>query len=214
MTYRDERAALSQRISDLESRLDGIRRARSHLTLLADEEAEALAELDSLRRRSALTSDEIRYRLPMLQRIEIASPCKVSWDSMKGDAKVRFCGACEMNVYNLSAMDTAEAELFLGARSGRTCVRLFRRDDGTVMTRDCPVALKRRNRRRLAAAIVVSAGVATALMASLVSWRQSREIDPKPCVQVAPAQHSPTLEMGDVAPARPAAFQGQMSYQQ
>jgi hypothetical protein len=40
----------------------------------------------------------------LLDRIRIASPCKVSWDEMAGDDRVRFCGHCAKDVYDLSAL--------------------------------------------------------------------------------------------------------------
>src|SRR5947208_17157312 len=85
-----------------------------------------------------------------LDLIEVASPCPASWDEMVGDDRVRFCRQCKLNVYNLSEMGREEAEAFIRdhtagqASSGnqtRTCVRLFRREDGTVMTRDCLVGM-------------------------------------------------------------------------
>jgi hypothetical protein len=82
-----------------------------------------------------------------LRKIAIASPCQASWDDMEGDERVRQCGLCRMNVYNLSAMSHADMEELVEATEGRRCVRFFLRPDGTVLTRDCPVgwaALKRR----------------------------------------------------------------------
>ena len=66
---------------------------------------------------------------------------------MSGDDKVRFCGLCNLNVYNISAMTGAEAEQLIVRTEGRLCAKLYRRTDGTIITADCPVgwrALKRR----------------------------------------------------------------------
>ena len=49
MTYRDDRAALTQHLADLEARLAGIRGARASLTTLDLEEKTVVAELDTLR---------------------------------------------------------------------------------------------------------------------------------------------------------------------
>ena len=46
-----------------------------------------------------------------LRNVKVASPCPADWDRMIGDERVRFCGQCELNVYNLSAMSEAPAEL-------------------------------------------------------------------------------------------------------
>lgn len=83
--------------------------------------------------------------LPVLSGIKIASPCSMDWEQMSGDEQVRFCGACELHVYNLSGMTQAEAEALVMEREGkqRLCVRFYRRTDGTVLTRDCPVGLAR-----------------------------------------------------------------------
>lgn len=74
-----------------------------------------------------------------LRQVRVASPCKANWDLMKGDDRVRHCGQCDHNVFNLSALSTQEAEALLLEREGRLCVRYFQRSDGTVMTADCPV---------------------------------------------------------------------------
>lgn len=82
-----------------------------------------------------------------LENIRIASHCRSDWDQMYGDDRRRFCGECQMNVYNLSEMSRGEAESFLLNAEGRLCVRYYRRRDGSVITKDCPVgwrALKRR----------------------------------------------------------------------
>ena len=73
-----------------------------------------------------------------LHRIEIPSPCTASWEAMQGDDRVRHCGSCNKNVYNLSAMPEQEAaDLLAGNTDGNLCVRFYRRADGTVLTSDC-----------------------------------------------------------------------------
>jgi hypothetical protein len=100
--------------------------------------------------------------------VRIASPCKASWDDMVGDDRVRFCGQCSKNVYNLSALSRDAAEALLreaGARNAANgdgmCVRLYRRADGTVLTADCPDGA-RRKRRRLALFSAVGGGLMAA----------------------------------------------------
>ena len=61
---------------------------------------------------------------------------------MIGDERVRFCGQCELNVYNLSAMTKAQAENLIVRTEGRLCVRFYRRPDGSILTQDCPVGLR------------------------------------------------------------------------
>ncbi len=79
--------------------------------------------------------------------IKIASPCNENWNEMFGDQQTRFCGNCEMNVYNISEMSRKEAERLIYKQEGRLCVRLYRRHDGTIITKDCPVGLKALKRR-------------------------------------------------------------------
>jgi hypothetical protein len=82
-----------------------------------------------------------------LSNVKIASPCKANWDEMVGDDKKRFCGECKLNVFNLSGMSKVEAESLIMNTEGRLCVRFYKRTDGTVLTKDCPVgwqAIKRR----------------------------------------------------------------------
>jgi hypothetical protein len=77
-------------------------------------------------------------RINALHRIDIPSPCTASWDQMTGNDRVRHCGDCNKNVFNLSAMREAEAAALLAASGdGELCVRFYRRQDGTVMTSDC-----------------------------------------------------------------------------
>lgn len=62
---------------------------------------------------------------------------------MDGDDHVRFCRECNRNVYNLTAMTEREAKRVVEEREGRLCVRFYQRQDGTVLTSDCPVGGKR-----------------------------------------------------------------------
>ncbi len=91
-----------------------------------------------------------------LDRIQVAAPCPAKWEAMTGDERSRHCEQCDLRVYNVSGMKRAEAEAFVNAAEGRTCVRFFRRADGTILTDDCPVGLAARAKRtvRRAAAFV------------------------------------------------------------
>ncbi|HEV8139202.1 MAG TPA: carboxypeptidase-like regulatory domain-containing protein, partial [Pyrinomonadaceae bacterium] len=96
-----------------------------------------------------------------LDQIRVASPCPVSWEQMTGDNRVRFCNECHLNVYNFAELTRTEAEDLLRTTEGSVCGRLYRRADGTLITKDCPVGL-RAVRRRLKR-------VAGALFATLIS---------------------------------------------
>jgi hypothetical protein len=83
---------------------------------------------------------------------------------MDGDERVRFCRQCGLHVYNLAEMTRAEAESLVARTEGRLCARLYRRADGTVLTKDCPKGLRAvRLRARRAA------GAAFAAVLSLVA---------------------------------------------
>jgi hypothetical protein len=101
--------------------------------------------------------------LSALDQITIASPCPANWVEMAGDDRTRFCSQCKLHIYDLSAMSRSEAEAFVREREGRTCVRYFRRQDGTVLTRDCPVGL-RAVRQRFTRAVAALAGMCLALI--------------------------------------------------
>jgi hypothetical protein len=97
--------------------------------------------------------------ISLLDRVRIASPCSVPWASMSGDAKVRHCGQCQHNVYNVVEMKRGEAEALIREREGdRVCLRLHQRRDGTVITKDCPIGLAAA-RKRLAWLVLGTAAV-------------------------------------------------------
>ena len=102
-----------------------------------------------------------------LDNIHVASPCPANWNEMYGNERKRFCGDCKLNVYNLSDMTRQEAENLLLNSEGRLCVRFFRRADGTVLTKNCPVgwqSAKRRISRVATAAFSVFAGLFTGVL--------------------------------------------------
>lgn len=72
-----------------------------------------------------------------LDLIEVPTPCPVPWDAMQGDSRVRHCGQCRKNVYQLAELTRNEAEALIMGAEGEVCVQLYRRADGTVVTRDC-----------------------------------------------------------------------------
>jgi hypothetical protein len=82
-----------------------------------------------------------------LDEIQVASPCSVSWDAMRGDERVRHCDQCRLNVFNIAGMPRADALELVRKAEGRTCVRIFRRKDGTVLTADCPVGVRKLRRK-------------------------------------------------------------------
>ena len=104
-----------------------------------------------------------KYTNP-LENLKVASPCSQDWDEMIGTERKRYCGECKLNVYNLSGMTRAEAENLVMNAEGRLCVRFFKREDGTVLTQDCPVGWKAIKKR-----VSVAATAFASLVFSLIS---------------------------------------------
>ena len=98
-----------------------------------------------------------------LDSIKIASPCKANWEAMYGNERHRFCGECKLNVYNLSGMTQREAENLILQTEGRLCVKFYRRADGSVLTKDCPVGWKAIKRKVSKTATAFASLVFTAL---------------------------------------------------
>jgi hypothetical protein len=94
-----------------------------------------------------------------LDHVQVATPCQADWNQMIGTEQVRFCAQCSLNVFNLSLMTRAEAESLIARTEGRLCVKFYRRFDGSIITRDCPVGLAAIRRRvsYLARAIISAA---------------------------------------------------------
>src|SRR6267143_1378930 len=94
-----------------------------------------------------------------LDLVKVAAPCSADWDQMIGNDRARFCGQCNLNVYNLSSMTKFEAESFIARNEGRLCVRFYRRADGSIITENCPVGLRaiRRKLSYFAKAIISAA---------------------------------------------------------
>ncbi len=130
-----------------------------------------------------------------LDEVCIASPCPVKWDQMRGDEQTRFCDLCHLNVYNISKMTRAEATDLLKSK-GDVCLRLFRRKDGTVMTKDCPVGVsaaqqfKRRVIGFVAAAFAVIGGAGIVVAQKIYSENVNSSKD----LELAGRPYHPDLE--------------------
>lgn len=144
---------------------------------LATEVATKTKELTAA---SELLADaKARARLPVLDNIRVATPCSADWSKMTGDERVRACGDCKKNVYNLSDMTRFEAEALIVEKEGKLCVRYFQRADGTILLKDCVIGVKRKRRRRLfafGAAALLAGGAGLA-------YRAMTHEDPPPPVE-------------------------------
>ncbi|HEX7664730.1 MAG TPA: hypothetical protein VF407_09470, partial [Polyangiaceae bacterium] len=163
------RATSPYRVEDsraIEAELAIARAKREERTKLRLEEASLLRRLERLRVDLELQGYK-KISLPLLENVNVAAPCPASWADMQGDTDVRFCAECQKDVFNLSMMSREEAEATVAAsKTASICVRFFRRDDGTILTQDCPVGLRTqrfwRRTKGLAAAGLLGIALGTA----------------------------------------------------
>ena len=114
-----------------------------------------------------------------LDNVRVAAPCNVDWDSMFGDERVRFCSQCLLNVYNLSDMTRSEAEQLVARADGRLCVRYYMRSDGSIITNNCPVGLRRIKRRLSRVATAIGSAVVSFLSGVGIYGLVHRETFPR-----------------------------------
>lgn len=134
-----------------------------------------------------------------LEKVRIARPCPASWHDMRGDDRTRFCDLCSLLVHNVAEMTRDEAvDLIQNAEGKKICLRLLRRADGTVITRDCPVGVRTSHRRA-----IVSGGVAVSLALTANALWQNELNEGDAIVGELPVQPRTELVgdfVGDVAP--------------
>lgn len=116
-----------------------------------------------------------------LDQLRVASPCSANWEDMSGDGRKRLCAECGLHVHNIAGMTTEEAKEFLQtsaaeiAKGSRVCVRFYRRGDGTILTKNCPVGLAAMRRRAWAGMRRVAAAVALCVVGVFVGRRAMAE---------------------------------------
>jgi hypothetical protein len=203
MSYRDTTSALVSRRARLVAELAEARRAADELARTVESLPRLerdLAEIDGL-----LASGAARA-LPALDHLRVASPCKADWDGMLGDDRVRFCAQCGKNVYNLSDMAREEAEAFLREIEAAPCVRFYRRADGTVLTTDCPVGVRRKRTKHAALAVGVNLlAAATGITGTTLAPSEpptAPVVDRSHAVEPAPHETMPRQHV-DEGPGRP-----------
>jgi hypothetical protein len=109
-----------------------------------------------------------------IDRMRVASPCPTSWDAMKGDNRARYCDLCDLHVYNISELTRKEVTKLIAEKEGRICARLYKRTDGTVLTKDCPVGL-RAIRRRVSRATAATLTAVLSLCTSAFGRSMSKD---------------------------------------
>ncbi len=124
-----------------------------------------------------------------LSRVKVASPCTADWETMLGNERQRFCGQCQLNVYNLSGMTKREAENLISHAEGRLCVRFYRRADGTILTQNCPVGL-RALKRRISRVATAALSTVLGFFSGLGLYTTMRETDQPAAMGVLAAQKS------------------------
>lgn len=106
--------------------------------------------------------------------LRVASPCSVGWETMSGDERRRFCTICQLHVYNFSEMNADEIRKLVEKSESRICGRLYKRADGTVLTKDCPVGFRAYQKR-----VARFAGAALATILGLFSVSFGQKADKK-----------------------------------
>ncbi len=147
-----------------------------------------------------------------LERVKVAAPCPADWEKMVGDERMRYCGQCSLHVYNLSGMTRREAEALVTSTEGRLCVRFYRRPDGTILTRNCPVGLNALKRRAAHAATATLTAVLGFFAALGLNFGVERTFSPElmeasavPAPQMPPLNPLDAIEevevhVGELAP--------------
>jgi len=112
----------------------------------------------------------------LLKNLRIAVPCPAGLN-MGADERVRYCSQCNLNVYNLSAMSSLEAEQLIAERQENVCVFFYRRKDGSIFTRGRPgkmrVVMRRTSR---IAGIALSAVMSVSPLAAQATTAREAQV--------------------------------------
>src|SRR5688572_18438724 len=54
--------------------------------------------------------------------LEVVAPCPLRWDQLTGNDRVRFCGHCQQNVYNVASLTMDQALSLIQRCEGRVCM--------------------------------------------------------------------------------------------
>jgi hypothetical protein len=130
----------------------------------------------------------------IINNLKIASPCPMMWSDMQRtpEEAIRFYGDYRKNVYDVSKMSARETALIVQKAEisgASTCMQLYQRADGTIITDDCPVGLRRirdgfRKLRSAAATFVVFLCAQSVFAQGKDSSAQSKTIETRGRVAV------------------------------
>ncbi len=200
MAARSQAPATARCLTGMTAYRDELEALEARHTSLTQEAKAAAAERDHAKR--MLEEVRARARLPVLDNIRLATPCTAAWSEMSGDDRVRHCGACKKDVFNLSELTRDEARALILEKAGQLCVKYYQRHDGTILLADCTIGVHRRRRRG-----VIAAGAAAALFAAVGTGAlMIRRSDlPAAVPRSQPAERTAGV-VAHAPPARPRAF--------
>jgi hypothetical protein len=132
---RAQRDALAREAAELDEQLAALR-------TLEDERRALERERESVRSGAV---EERRRALKVLGAVKGAGSCSVAWDTLSGDGCLRSCTRCGQPIADPRRLDEKRARMLLAAEGP-----LYARADGTLMTRPCPRAQRRRSMTRFA----------------------------------------------------------------
>ena len=134
----------------------------------------------------------------LLRSAKVASPCHESWEGMPGGEAVRSCDRCQQKVYNLSEMSAADAAKLVREAEGRLCVRFYKRADGTMLTKDCPVGATAARSKKVRTALALSGAAAAAAGFAVRSAKTSTPEPIAPVVVITPEPAPVEVKMGEM----------------
>src|SRR5215813_8689957 len=97
--------------------------------------------------------------------LRIASPCKMDWDSMIGNDRVRFCEHCQLSVHNLDLASRKQVRRLIARSGDRLCVS-YSEPVQHVPTFPILHKIGRRTSALAAGAITATLGISSAVAAA------------------------------------------------
>ncbi len=122
--------------------------------------------------------------------------CPFTWGELDAPKeRFRYCDKCQTPVYNFAGMELPEAEELIFKREQRRNAPLFKRADGKFMTKDCPVALK----KKYGLAMMIAGGIVVVALLAGLAMLMSPPQQPKP----AEAPSTDVTPQAETVPAQP-----------
>ena len=133
----------------------------------------------------------------LMKRAYVAAPCPVKWEDMKGDEKRRLCAQCDCYVLKATQMTDEEVtEAITRAASGqRVCMQFYKRADGTILTKNCPVGVAAM-RARAGRFVRWAAGAVAAVPVPGAGLALATSSTPAPSAEAATSPTDPRKNLG------------------